>query len=112
MPRETVDFEVARSIGMELPSVTGSIGSRGLALKIKGRILACQAIHKSAEPGTLMVRVGSERRDAFLAQNPDALYLTKHYEPHAVILVRLSQISRADLSALLAQAWEFVWSEA
>jgi hypothetical protein len=29
--------------------------------------LACEAIHKSAEPNSLMVRIGLERRDALLS---------------------------------------------
>ena len=110
MPRTKVTFDVARSIGTKLPDVTGSVGKLGLALKIKGRILACQAVHKSAEPNSLMVSIGPKRRDALLAQNPDACYLTKHYERYPVILVRLSQISRASLRAILAEAWEFVRS--
>ena len=110
MPRNPVTFDVARSIGAKLPDVTGAAGSGRMALKVKGRILECQAVHKSAEPNSLMVCIGSKRRDALLAQNPDACYLTKHYEPYPVILVRLSQISRTYLRALLAEAWEFVRS--
>jgi hypothetical protein len=91
---------------MTLPQVTGTLGGRGMALKVKGRILACQAINRSAEPNTLMVRVGKQRRDALLEQNPKAFYLTAHYEPHPVVLVRLSQISRTALRALLKDAWE------
>jgi hypothetical protein len=107
MPRNAVDFDVARSIGAELPHVAVNAGGR-MALRLKGQILACQAVHKSAEPNSLMVRIGSDRRDALLAQNPDACYLTKHYEPYPVILVRLSQVSRTYLRTLLAEAWEFV----
>jgi hypothetical protein len=107
---DTVDFGVVRSLGAELPHVTASSGAR-VALKLKGRILACEAIHKSAELGSLMVRIAPDRRDALLAQHPAACYLTKHYEPHSAVLVRLSRISRTDLHALLAQAWEFVLSE-
>ena len=110
MPRDTVDFDVARSVGAELPYVSATAGSR-MALKIKGRILACQAVHRSAEPDSLMVCIGSGRRDALLAQDPDACYLTRHYEPYPVILVRLSKISRTYLRALLGEAWEFVQSE-
>ena len=110
MPRMPVTFDVARTIGAKLPDVSATAGKR-MALKVKGRILACEAVHKSAEPNSLMVCIGSKRRDALLAQNPDACYLTRHYEPYSVILVRLSQISRASLRALLAEAWEFVRSE-
>ena len=110
MPRSAVTFDIARSIGAKLPDVTGGAGKGRMALKIKGRILACEAVHKSAEPNSLMVSIASKRRDALLAQNPDACYLTKHYERHDVILVRLSRISRTSLRALLAEAWEFVRS--
>jgi hypothetical protein len=111
MPGDTVDFDVAHAIGAKLPGVAGSVGGRGMALRIKGRILACQAINNSAEPNSLMVRIGSERRDALLAQNPDAYYLTKHYQPYPVILVRLDKISRTYLGSLLAEAWDFVQNE-
>jgi len=108
MPRSAVTFDVARSIGAKLPDVTGGTGSGRMALKLKGRILACQAVHKSAEPNSLMVSIGSERRHALLAQNPDACYLTKHYEPYDVILVRLSRTTRTTLRALLEEAWRFI----
>src|SRR5438046_1404073 len=108
MPGDRVDFEVARSIGAELPFVSATVGARGMALKTAGRILACRAIHKSSEPDSLMVCVGSERRDALLAENPDACYITRHYEPHPVVLVRLPQVDRAYLRRLLQEAWEFV----
>ncbi len=65
-----------------------------------------------AEPDSLMVCVGSGRRDRALAQDPDACYLTRRYDPHPVVLVRLSRISRAGLRALLEDAWAFVQSEA
>ena len=110
MPRNPVTFDVARSIGTKFPDVTATAGKR-MALKFKGQILACEAVHKSAEPNSLMVSIGSKQRDALLAQQPDACYLTKHYEPHDVILVRLSQITRSSLRGLLGEAWEFVRSD-
>src|SRR5262245_33441378 len=107
MPRTKVTFDVARSIGAKLPDVTATSGAR-MALKIKGRILACEAIHKSAEPDSLMVSIGAKRRKALLADNPEACYLTKHYEAYDVVLVRLSRASRTFLKTLLEEAWEFV----
>ena len=109
MPRNPVTFDVARSIGTKFPDVTATAGKR-MALKFKGQILACEAVHKSAEPNSLMVSIGSKRRDALLAEQPAACYLTKHYERYDVILVRLSRISRTALRALLAEAWEFIRS--
>jgi hypothetical protein len=106
-----MDFQAVRSIGAALPDVKDTSGSRGTALKIKGRLLACEAIHKSAEPNSLMVRISLKRREALLAQNAEAYYLTDHYAPYPAILVRLSQIKRASLKELLTESWEFVRKE-
>jgi hypothetical protein len=111
MPHQAVDFEVVRSIGAALPDVKDASGSRGTALKHKSRLLACEAIHKSAEPYTLMVRISIKRREALLAQNSEAYYLTDHYAPYPAILVRLSRIKRASLKELLTESWEFVRTE-
>jgi hypothetical protein len=112
MSDQAIDFELVRSIGASLPDVKDASGRRGASLKIKGRLLACEAIHKSAEPNTLMVRISLERRETLLAQDAGAFYLTDHYAPYPAILVRLSRIERSSLSALLNEAWEFVRSEA
>lgn len=108
MPRQNVDFDVVRAVGAALPDVRDASGPRGTALKIKGRLLACEAIHKSAEPNTLMVSISQERRDALLAGNEDSYYLTDHYEAYPAILVRLARITRSTLEQLLSESREFV----
>jgi hypothetical protein len=112
MPDQTIDFEVVRSIGAVLPDVKDASGRRGAALKIKGKLLACEAIHKSAEPNSLMVRISLKRRKALLAQNAEAYYLTDHYAPYPAVLVRLSRIKRTSLKELLGESLEFVREEA
>jgi hypothetical protein len=111
MPHQAIDFEVVRAIGAALPDVSDASGRRGMALKIKGRMLACKAIHRSAEPDSLMVRISLQRREALLAQDADAYYVTDHYVPYPAILVRLSRIKRKPLKELLTEAWEFVRME-
>ena len=105
-------FGIVRDIGSRLPGVKVTADNAGTALKMGRVILACTAIHKSAEPGSLMVRLGFERRNALMAENPDAFYLTGHYEPYPVVLVRLTRVDNAYLDRLLNEAWEFVRSEA
>ena len=112
MPHQAMDFQAVRSIGAALPDVKDASSSRGTALKIKGRLLACEAIHKSAEPNSLMVRISLKRREALLAQNAEAYYLTDHYAPYPAILVRLSRIKQASLKELLTESWEFAQQEA
>jgi hypothetical protein len=111
MPRQAVDFEAVRSIGTALPDVKDASSLRGTALKIGRQLMACKAIHRSAEPNSLMVRIGRKRRDELLKQNAKAYYLTDHYEPYPAILVRLPKISRTSLKELLAESWGFVREE-
>ena len=112
MPAQAIDFETVRSIGAALPDVKDASSSRGTALKLKGKLLACKAINKSAEPNSLMVRISLDRREALLAQKADTYYLTDHYRPYPAILVRLSRIRRPALKELLTESWEFVREEA
>jgi hypothetical protein len=112
MARRTIDYAAVRSISRTLPDVNEGGGRRGLSLKVKGRLLACQAIHRSAEPDSLMVCIGSKRRRELLDTDSAAFYLTDHYAPYSAILVRLSKITRTSLRALLAEACEFVRSKA
>jgi hypothetical protein len=107
MSSTTATFDDTREIGTQLPDVKATADRRGVALRIGREILACTAIHKSAEPESLMVRLGFERRNALLAENPNAFYLTAHYEPYPVVLVRLSQVNRTYLGVLLNEAREF-----
>ncbi len=109
---KTVDLQAVRAIGAALPEVKDASGRLGMALKLKGKLMACEAINKSAEPNSLMVRISTQRRDALLAKNSETFYLTSHYAPYPAILVRLSRIKPTALKELLSESWEFVRDEA
>lgn len=111
-PKHTGGFELVRSIGAKLPDVKDTSGRHSAALKLKGRLLACEAIDRSAEPNSLMVCVSKKRRDDLLAQMPDVYYLTRHYAPYPAILVRLSLIDRSALRNLLTESWKYIQGEA
>lgn len=108
MPAKTVDFGVVRKLALELPNVEDATSPRGVGFKVNGRLLACEAIHSSAERNSLMVRVSLDERARLLAEAPDAYYVTKHYLKHPAVLVRLQRIRRDVLRNLLATAWAFV----
>ncbi len=108
MPRHNASFDVVREIGLELPDVEVSSTWGSPALKVRGKLLACVAIHKSAEPGSLVVRIDLGQRAALLADAPGTYYVTDHYGPYPAVLVRLSQISKDQLRDLLRSAWRFV----
>jgi len=112
MPRQRMDFDVVRTIGLELPGVEESTMYAAPALKVRGKLLACMASHKSAEPGSLAVRIGFDDREALIADDPRVYYVKPHYEGYAAVLVRLHLIERDALRDLLQSAWRFVTASA
>jgi len=100
-------FETVRSLGLELPRAEASSAYGAPALKVNGQLFACIAVNKSAEPGTLAVRVPFDQRDNLLAEEPDVYYLTDHYADHPFVLVRLGRIRVDALRGLLQMAHRF-----
>jgi hypothetical protein len=91
-----------------MPDVEEGTTHRSPSLKVRGKLLACIPIHKSAEPDSLAVRIDFDRRAELLAGDPDIYYLTDHYVDYPVVLVRLSRIHVDALRDLLNMAWQFV----
>jgi hypothetical protein len=103
-----VDYATVRELALDLPDVVDSSTLRGVSYKVHGKLLACKAIHRSAEPETLMVRVGAADRDRLIDAEPASYYLTAHYMANESVLVRLASVDRKGLQALLQLAWKFV----
>ena len=103
-----VDFDTVLKLGASLPGVTASSGARGVALRLKGQLVACTAINRSAEPNSLMVCIDFPLRDSLLEKQPDTYYMTSHYRGYATVLVRLAKIGHSELRNLLEQAAQFV----
>lgn len=110
MPRKPVTFDVIREIALELPGVEQSTVHGAPSLKVLGKLLACPAIHRSAEPNTLAVRIGHAQRAKLVESEPGIYYVTDHYLNFPMILVRLSRIERSSLRKLLGKAWHLVGS--
>lgn len=108
MPKKTLDFDGVGKIAMALADVEESSLRGATSWKVRGKLLACPAIHKSAEPNSLMVRIEPAERTQLLSSEPDTYYLTDHYLNHSAVLVRLSKIDRKSLESLLERAWLFV----
>ena len=106
--RRGVSVATLRKLALELPDVVDITTERGIAFRTSGRMLLCSAIHKSAEPGSIVIRVSVEQRARLLAEHPDALYLPPHYASSSAILARLPRIDRKLLREILSAAWAFV----
>jgi hypothetical protein len=107
-PKTGLTFDTVRELGLPLPGVEESTMYGTPALKLRGKLLACMASHKSAEPGSLVVRVDVDQRAELIAAEPLIYYVTDHYVGYSSVLVRLSQIRRDALQDLLRSAWRFV----
>lgn len=51
MPKRIVSFEAVRAVGREFPDLKESTVYGAQALKLGQRLVACLAIHRSAEDG-------------------------------------------------------------
>ena len=112
MPRSKIDFDTVRNIGLALPGVEESTAYGFPALKVRGKLLACVPASRSAEPGSLVVRVDFDDRAELLAAAPDVYYVTDHYVDYNAILVRLSRVNPDMLRDLLGMAYKFVTANA
>jgi hypothetical protein len=108
MATKSDPFARVRGMGRSLPGSEEGTSYGTPALKIDGQMFACIASNKSAEPGTLAVRVDFAQRDELLAADPDTYYLKEHYVNYPCVLVRLARIHDDALRDLLRMAYEFV----
>jgi hypothetical protein len=108
MIARTASFDRAKKLGVKLPGVVVDKYFGMPALKLDGQMLACMASHKSAEPGTLVVRIDFFERDLRIGNEPDIYYLKPHYLGYPCVLARLSRITDAALRDLLESGWGFI----
>jgi hypothetical protein len=108
MPRHSTAFDPVRESGLALPGAEEGTTYGSPALKLGGKMFACIAIHRSAEPDSLALRVGFMQRENLIAEDPKTFYLTDHYLNYPVVLVRLARVRKDALRELLAMAWRFV----
>jgi hypothetical protein len=103
-----VDFDTVRRIGLELPGVKEAKAYGSPALKLRGKLLAGIPVNRSAEPGSLGVRVDVHDRAHLLAEAPDVFYVTDHYVGYDAVLVRLSRVTPDMVRDLLRMAHKYV----
>ena len=101
-----VTFETVRGIALALPGVEEGTTYGSPAYKVQGKLLACIAVHSSAEKNSLAVKgIEAEERAAIIAGDPGTFYFTPHYANYPCVLVRLSKVRRETLRGLLEMCW-------
>jgi hypothetical protein len=102
-------FATVKKVGLTFPDVEATTRYDGSpVLKASGAFMAGLASHPSAEPGTLVVKMALDEREALLEEAPETYYLTDYYRPYPVVLVRLSRIDPDALRDLLSISWRLI----
>jgi hypothetical protein len=111
MAKKKITFDTVREMGLALPDVEDGTTYGSPALKVRGKMFTCLAIHRSAEPGSLAVRIDFDQRQELLAADPATYYITDHYVNYPAMLVRLGRVHPDALRDLLLMAWRFTSSK-
>jgi hypothetical protein len=85
-------FDDVRKVAEELEDVEVGTTYGTPALRVRGKVFACIANHKSAESDTLVAVIGFHERDQLLEADPATYYLEDHYRNSPAILARLRRI--------------------
>lgn len=94
-------FEHVRSVLSSLEAVEEKTMHGAPALYLRGKLMVCPAIHKSAEPNSIVVTVSTAKRSSLLKSDPGVYYITDHYAKYSKVLVRLDRINDKALRELL-----------
>jgi hypothetical protein len=106
-------FDRVTAVGLTLLGVEAAVKYDGSpVLRLGGCFLAGLAMHESAEPDTLVVRVDPEERELLLGEAPDVYYLTDDVRRHPVVLVRLARVDDGVLRELLTISWRLTAAKA
>jgi hypothetical protein len=108
MPSTKTTFDSVREIALAIPGVQEGTAYGSPAFKVDGKMFACVAVNRSAEPNTLVIRMDFEQRDELIAAEPKTYYLADHYVDYPCVLVRLARVRQDALRDLLLMGWRFV----
>jgi hypothetical protein len=111
MRKAAAAFEPVCTLGRKFPDLHETTMYGSPALKLGNRLVACLAIHRSAEPGSLVIRTDFEQRSALVRDDPETYYVTDHYARHPVVLVRLARLQHDQLRDLLATGRQCVLAD-
>lgn len=93
-----------QAIGATLPGVAEGTSYGTPALKAGKAFLT----RLRPEGDALVVPMPMDEREIKMQAAPEIFYITDHYRAWPTVLVRLSKVSKRQLTALLTQAWRGV----
>ena len=110
------DWDDVRRIALALPETTEAVKWGSAAWQVRGKSFVWErplrktdiaALGDTAPDGPIL---GAQTehliaKEAFLADNPAVFFTTPHFDGYAAILVRLDEITVADLEEVVVEAW-------
>ena len=101
-----VTFNDVRKIALSMPDVIETKAYGMPAFKAGKKRFAGQPVPRpEVETNSLGVHMGFAERDRRMDSRPDVYYVTDHFAGYPAVLVRLSNVTRAELRELLGAAW-------
>src|ERR1700730_9826602 len=85
-------FEIVKAVGLTFRGAEAPTQyAASPVLKLTGCFMAGVATHSSAEPATLVVRVGCDEREWLIEDAPQTCYLQGYYRRYPLLLGRRSR---------------------
>jgi hypothetical protein len=106
--RRQLSFEDVRDIALSMPEVTETTSWGMPTFKAgKSTFAVVPYPRRDVEPSSLGVPMSFEERARRLESRPDVYYLTDHWTKYPGVLLRLSNVTRAELREILSAAWHY-----
>jgi hypothetical protein len=102
-------FDDIRKITLTWPEVEDGTSYGTPALKVRKKMLV-----RLKEDGDSLVMPGvpPDERDMLVERRPTVFYFTDHYRDYPMVLIRLSNATRATVEPLLRRQWRALASKA
>ena len=98
-----VDASTVQKMFRSLPETEEGMSYGTPSFKVKGKFMA----RFREDLDTLVLKLNFELAAELMAQRPEAYFTTPHYDGYPSVLVRIDQVSEAELRPLVEAAWRF-----
>ncbi len=93
------------AIATRFPAVAEGVSYAEPSLKVGRRLLAR---YRERDDSLVILGVPAHERDILIEAAPATFFLEPHYEPHDIVLARLTVIGPREVETLLERRWRAV----
>ena len=96
-------FDEARAMFLAHPGVEEGTSFGTPAFKLKGKFMA--RLRDDDRDVLVLKPIGEDEQRFLMETQPQAFFTTPHYAGYPAVLIRLSQVDRAQLQELIGECW-------